>query len=864
MTTERIDIVVSERGARVVRRNIEDIGRGAQNAQGAVQLLQRALGTIAIGAATVQLTRLVDTYTNLQNRLRNVTTSTSELSVVTAELFDIANSTRSSFESTTEVYARTALALKDLGVSQAQTLSFTKSLNQAVILSGASAQEANAALIQLSQGLASGTLRGDELRSVLEQLPSVADVIAKGLGVTRGELRELGTQGKITAQDILTAFADAREELDERFAKTIPTIGQSLVVLRNNFVQLLGSLDQNIGASETLARFILTLADNMGTLARAVGVAAFVLGVNFGVRAIGAAIGGIRALTVAILANPFGALAVAITTTIGVLVSWSDEIQVAEGRLANLQDFGQAAFEEITRAVNQLLGFFEDNFGRIYDTARAVLSDVEFSFEGVIRFAAQRADNLIGIWRGAFEAIKVIFAALPNSLNDVFVLAMNSALAAVEDGLRRITAGLNSVLEAVGADGIGQVTLGRIKQTAGGGAEALGQAVREGFLRGFDVNVVEGALDRVLSRAEDIARERIAEEQIKAAQEAAARGTLGRTGENKSGAGAAREFEELLDKLRQEQAILMLGNSEREIQNELLKIEKDLKRELTETETERVESLLRETQALKRQAELLDEINAPLQDYKDSISDLNALLDRGSISLEEYNKQVRDARIDLLEQQNTIAAGAERAILKFQRTAQDVGSATERIFSSAFDGLSDAVARFAIDGENTFGDFLKSVGRQIISFMTSQAVSQLLGIFGTATGGVGGGGGGAGSSLLSGAGSFLGSLLGFQTGGQFTVGGAGGPDSQLVAFRATPGESVSISRPQDVQRGAQGNSGGYYYIDARGAENGVEEKVREVLRQERPGIVNDAVGRSVFAVREERLRNPSFFSSGGE
>jgi tape measure domain-containing protein len=136
------------------------------------------------------------------------------------------------------------LAGKDLGITQKELTQFTESLNQAIILSGASAVEAQAGLIQFSQGIASGALRGDELRSVLEQLPVVADILAKELNVTRGELRELGAQGAITSDIILKAFANARVELSERFARTVPTISQSFQVLRNAVVKTFGEFDK--------------------------------------------------------------------------------------------------------------------------------------------------------------------------------------------------------------------------------------------------------------------------------------------------------------------------------------------------------------------------------------------------------------------------------------------------------------------------------------------------------------------------------------------------------------------------------------------------------------------------------------------
>lgn len=268
MATEQIKIVVSENGSRVVKRNIEDIGTGAEKSASSVNSLQKALAGLGIGLSVVEIIKLADTYTNLQNRLRLVTDGTAGLNAVTKELFTISNQTRSSYEATAELYARTALALKDMGVSARTTLNFTKSLNQAVILSGASATEAQAGIIQLSQGMASGALRGDELRSVLEQLPAVADVIAKGLGVTRGQLRLMGSEGKITTQIIIDAFAKASGELDKNFNTTVATVGQSMVVLKNHVIELIGTWDSASGSSHTLAQAIITLSDNLDILAK--------------------------------------------------------------------------------------------------------------------------------------------------------------------------------------------------------------------------------------------------------------------------------------------------------------------------------------------------------------------------------------------------------------------------------------------------------------------------------------------------------------------------------------------------------------------------------------------------------------------
>lgn len=266
MATERLTLIVNERGARTVSRSINDIENTATNASRGVELLRNALGALVAGGIVAQIGRYATQFTQLQNRIRVVTSSSAELNAVTDELFQISQRTRSSLESNADLFSRLSQATRELGVSQNDLLGFTESLNQAIIISGASSVEAQAGIIQLSQGLASGALRGDELRSVLEQLPAVADVIANSLGVTRGQLRELGTQGRITADVVLTAFEEAREELSDRFAQTILTLPQAFQVLENSAIRAFGELDAGLGITNALSQSIVLLSENLGIL----------------------------------------------------------------------------------------------------------------------------------------------------------------------------------------------------------------------------------------------------------------------------------------------------------------------------------------------------------------------------------------------------------------------------------------------------------------------------------------------------------------------------------------------------------------------------------------------------------------------
>lgn len=288
MVTENVNIVFRESGIRVIKRNLDDLGQAANNATRGIFLLQRALFVLG-GAGIIRgLAAQLDLLTSYENRLRLTTTSAKNLQAVQTQLFDIAARSRTSFEGVNEIYNRTALSARALGRSQTELLRFTESVSKAAVVSGASAREANAALIQLGQGIASNRLGGDELRSILEQLPFVADVIAEYLTKTgkfgtvgRGELRKLGTEGKLTADIILDAFKNSSAQIDAAFAQLTPTIGGAAEVFKTRWLQALDVFDDTFGVSELVARGIILVAENIGVLITVAASAAAVLASMF-------------------------------------------------------------------------------------------------------------------------------------------------------------------------------------------------------------------------------------------------------------------------------------------------------------------------------------------------------------------------------------------------------------------------------------------------------------------------------------------------------------------------------------------------------------------------------------------------------
>lgn len=212
-------------------------------------------------ATAIKAIGTADELNTLNARLKLVTKSTDEFAQAQVKLFDLAQRSRSSLTDTISLYSRIALATKDAGVGQETLLGIVETINQAVQLSGSSTQAAEAALIQLGQGLASGTLLGEELNSVLEQTPALADAIAKGLGKTRGELRQLGQDGKLSAQQVIAALQAQRGEVAAQFAQLPVTVGQSLTLLRNAGLQLVGTFDTATGATSGLAGVIKDLSE---------------------------------------------------------------------------------------------------------------------------------------------------------------------------------------------------------------------------------------------------------------------------------------------------------------------------------------------------------------------------------------------------------------------------------------------------------------------------------------------------------------------------------------------------------------------------------------------------------------------------
>lgn len=785
MATERVDIIVSEKGSRVVRRNFEDLGQSAKGADTAVRLLNRALGLIAGVASVRQLQQLVDTYTNLQNRLRQVTTGTANLAAVTNNLFDIANRTRSSYEGTAELYARVALATKELGVSQQELLTFTERVNQAIILSGASAQEASAGLIQLSQGLASGTLRGDELRSVLEQLPAVADVIAKHLKVTRGELRQLGADAKITTEIILAAFRNAGN-VSEAFADTVPTVGQAFTVLNNQITRAVGEFDKATGLSAGLARSMITLAMNIDQVAKAVTSLAVAMAFLAGPAVIGKLLGVVSALWNLFKRHPL----MIITSVVAGLVS---------------------AFIQ-----------FDDTLDDLLKTAG----------RSVTVF-----DRLVAGFAGIRAYIEKAWEDFPEWLASIFIRAVNGAIKTLEKFINFIGDTLGSIFEVDNARlDLSQYLIAEPERFAKAG-DAAAMAYKQAFaqtLMDRSTDVSGGALNPAgqnMTNPSQVDEKAVKKFQQQLRQlmdqidpvEAAwrewgeAQATLNKAFEigaldlndyDKIMGQAYRHFEDALfpvqaltREMDRQIELLKLEANERERLSQIYTIEDQLKRKLTETERGEIENRLKRLQLLQVEADIMDSIQQPQENYFRTTEALLNLLSEGTITYDQYIKKLDEAKTALLELERTAEGGFNRGLLQIKKDFSDVSDLIQQSMVDAFKGMEDALVEFVTTGKLSFNDLANSILADINRILIRQSITGPLAnmLGGEATSGNTGDGwfSTALGNIGNGISNWFQGLFGANYGADFTVGGAGGVDSQLVALRATPGERVTVTKPGD-------------------------------------------------------------------
>ncbi len=266
--TRRVSVRLSLDDAARVKAELREVGEqgnrslarvqdGADRAARGLSLLDvaiRGVQVAGLAAGVRALAQVGDTLTQSLSRLQTATGSVSRASEIYAALYRNALQTGVAVSEGVEAFQRFAIAGREIGATSEQVVRLVAGLQRVAIVSGASAGEVSAATLQLGQALASGVLQGDELRSVLEQMPLLAEALARELGVSIGELRKLGSEGKLTADRVFPALIRAAERVGTSLEQAPLSLGRAFGQLSTATENFLGQLDRAVGLSNALAR----------------------------------------------------------------------------------------------------------------------------------------------------------------------------------------------------------------------------------------------------------------------------------------------------------------------------------------------------------------------------------------------------------------------------------------------------------------------------------------------------------------------------------------------------------------------------------------------------------------------------------
>lgn len=389
-----------EQTTKKVKTGLERVGDSADKAGNKVDSLFSKLSGLAMFAG-VSLTlgsivKTIDEWKVIEGQVNNVTKSQQESKAVQKEIYNIASRTRQQYGSTAELFTSVARNAQELKKSTKDILLFTEDVSNAMLLGGGDASSQQAALVQLGQALGSGTLRGDELNSIMEQAPRLAKAIAEGMGTTIGQLRQMGSEGKLTAQDVFNAIRGQSDRLKMELGKMPWTIGQASNKMQNAIGKFFKEFEDKTGIIDSMAKSIAKFADyvekiNLDNFISGLRIAAIYAGVLFGMA-------------------KWSSFVMMLGTAVKWIVAVRDALMLATG--------AQIVFNSQTRkgAAMQML-----IMGKFLLIAAAIAFVVLLIQDFYKWITDPTADTMMKRWFGDFDAVK-------NKANEFLTMLENSPI----------------------------------------------------------------------------------------------------------------------------------------------------------------------------------------------------------------------------------------------------------------------------------------------------------------------------------------------------------------------------------------------------------------------------------------------------
>ncbi|UOK70194.1 tape measure protein [Ancylobacter polymorphus] len=347
---------IERRGAQMASR-LDSIGKQAANA------FLAPLSGIGAALSVREIAAYADAWTEAGNKVRAAATSAGVQARSLDALKDGANAARTDLESYVDLYARLIRSASGVAKSEQEIAAATQIVAQAFKAGGASASEQAAGILQLGQALGSGVLQGDELRSLRENAPILAQAIADEFKTTIAGLKDLGAEGKLTSDRVFQAILNAQPKVAAQFGATNATIKDAITTVNNEFTAYIGNADMAAGASRGLVSALLLLAANFGTVADgAVSLATIIAGALSGralaglVISAGNAVVALGALLTALRTGT--AVGAAFTASLGPIGILLGTVSAGLLLLSMRQDQADEAAERHKNAVSELTDAF--------------------------------------------------------------------------------------------------------------------------------------------------------------------------------------------------------------------------------------------------------------------------------------------------------------------------------------------------------------------------------------------------------------------------------------------------------------------------------------------------------------------------
>lgn len=414
------------------------VSRAALNARNAFAGLGAAL-------TVDQLARYADGWLQVQRALQGTEQFFGVAVRSGEELADMAIRSRADLSATVALYTKMSIAAQRLGYDEQFAADATETFAKALKLGQASATEQASAILQFSQALQSGVLRGDEFRSIMENAGVVVEALARRLKVSTGDLRQMAEEGQISAKVMLEALRDVRPAVEEAFSAAPVSLAESVTNLNTALTEYIGKVGESTGASAALAGGIQFFADHLdeaGKLLLTVGAGLLVVFGGPLLGALGAVAGGIG--TVATGLGTINGAAAALASGAAGVALFGDQIDVVASKGITMMDVFTLFQREVFSSADAASAF-ESGWTGAIDRVTGALREGSGASNDLLEDIRSLVNLTVGLFHAAAKTIVATFYAIPNAIGEALIDFLNLATQKLREFVSAVASVANQI-----------------------------------------------------------------------------------------------------------------------------------------------------------------------------------------------------------------------------------------------------------------------------------------------------------------------------------------------------------------------------------------------------------------------------------